>query len=1176
MEKMKNLQQRLLGGSKRGETATQENMKTAPDDSSSVEHSPTTSLANPEMSSNAESRSGPSKKWKDRIRISGRKKQGSTPPANKTLSTPDDQGTEQSMADTGSGAMQLPDAGFSGSLRSLLPPLELDNTSLADYKNPTINEPTWPQETRRGSQTNNVARTRVAGNNHPPRGFAHHPPVPVNDERSTAPSVQVSHSRYKYRHDGPGDAGTAEQPLKHAPQVVTKLSYAYLSGVHELPGGSTQHHTDVSAKQGAVAAWEKFPAHSGEAVPASKTPRGTPVPRATNPSKGTPVLGAGFRGGRPIAPKPADPKPISVSKPELPLHDTAARPSTASTEELPLSRFPYDSNFAASDEEDGKFDLLTDSTPLTSPLTVPSTTQEKVPAFFLNGDQAETLATPYISHGDKGAPPSKQLGEDTEKLPKGQEDTRSEVSDDVQGSGEDEGGQDTTTPNSVTSDLGIQDKSAGSKLEDQSVQSAPTGFQAVSTLETVQKRQETPDLNPVEDSIRIYLGHFGIMNPDPGMTWSTTLFIKMNGLVNKENELHSLLGQSRILRNKVRAELKEERAKFDMERSNLQQQLDQIQRDRQLKVDQLGQSTQKSQGMEQRIAQLESDLATAKESVKAYEKGYTEVEERQRATSSELQRAYSNVRNLQEQNQHLQENLQDCETAVASLEQSLQLAKENQAAELKAQQVQYQKAYDVAKDDYEHRLAAARLRHEAELQAEFQAKERLVQQHRSQLAGQERQHKADLDIIHREQKALIDQHEKKMTLKDRQVTLAAKEHLEAKKALEFQHTQVMSNLSLQHQNELRDMVEKMASFSNKHRDTVARLKAQHSSDLEERNRQTALLVQKHDKELADKENQMEAMREELNNKIVEINNSTERTISSAQKHDREKIRELNQQVASYHKDRYVPIDDDILRKSFQFLTQEINQLASQLRLPPTIDFDPEFDPTNCLVRNSGRRDWIWPRFVRGLCWEVLLKGFFSLPFGFGALGEEGEGYKALQLKYQILAQGGNIKLQASFRSQNAHEGLGSTIHNDKETNQKRAEEVQELLNAIQSGSKKYDYVTLFQANVDKVARELYSILHHIVNGRLSSSCLQQSTAIAQKVGILALEMGTQRARVTLETCKHGEHPRMEQWMTAEDMGSMRKGTSVDLMVHPCLSRVGDGREDLNKKVIVKGEFVPLS
>jgi len=153
--------------------------------------------------------------------------------------------------------------------------------------------------------------------------------------------------------------------------------------------------------------------------------------------------------------------------------------------------------------------------------------------------------------------------------------------------------------------------------------------------------------------------------------------------------------------------------------------------------------------------------------------------------------------------------------------------------------------------------------------------------------------------------------------------------------------------------------------------------------------------------------------------------------------------------------------------------------------------------------------------------------------------------------------------------------------NERDVNKYRASYMEYILSAIRSESTTTatasemggGYAVVFQKNVDAVGRELYDTLHHIVNGQLSPACSQQASAVAYKMGILALEMGQQRARVWLGTCRYREHSTPDEWKTEDSEGGK---AVVDLMVHPCLSRVGDGRGDLDKKVVVvRGEFVPL-
>ena len=108
-----------------------------------------------------------------------------------------------------------------------------------------------------------------------------------------------------------------------------------------------------------------------------------------------------------------------------------------------------------------------------------------------------------------------------------------------------------------------------------------------------------------------------------------------------------------------------------------------------------------------------------------------------------------------------------------------------------------------------------------------------------------------------------------------------------------------------------------------------------------------------------------------------------------------------------------------------------------------------------------------------------------------------------------------------------------------------------------------------------MASELVRTLDHIVNGQLDASCPQRASTIAHKLGTLALEMGTQRSQVVLEMCHYQYLATPDEWKTGETT-SAGGATPVDIMIHPSLKRLGDGRQDLHtKKIMVKGEFVPL-
>lgn len=207
-------------------------------------------------------------------------------------------------------------------------------------------------------------------------------------------------------------------------------------------------------------------------------------------------------------------------------------------------------------------------------------------------------------------------------------------------------------------------------------------------------------------------------------------------------------------------------------------------------------------------------------------------------------------------------------------------------------------------------------------------------------------------------------------------------------------------LAAQHRAELADQDQQWRSFVKKFQDEAAMRDHQHRAELEDRDHQLALRIEEHAAELRSREAEMASMEAHYKQRLLEVESSIQAEIERTQKENRATIAKQRQQIASYSKDPYVPIEDAYFVKAFQDLVQDVNQLASQVQLPPTIDFDPSLDPTSCVERNARRRNWIWVRFVRSICWRVLLGGFFSLPFGFGALGRQGEGCNELRRMYQ--------------------------------------------------------------------------------------------------------------------------------------------------------------------------------
>ncbi|KAK7424029.1 hypothetical protein QQX98_000639 [Neonectria punicea] len=281
------------------------------------------------------------------------------------------------------------------------------------------------------------------------------------------------------------------------------------------------------------------------------------------------------------------------------------------------------------------------------------------------------------------------------------------------------------------------------------------------------------------------------------------------------------------------------------------------------------------------------------------------------------------------------------------------------------------------------------------------------------------------------------------------------------------------------------------------------------------------------------------------------------------------LRELRRRMASYNNTGgYTAISDDDFRNRFQKLTRGINNLIKLVPRPQTYAVDGDLDPNGFLARTAQQGGRNWPKFVRSVCWRSILRGFYSQKLGFGAFGSGGEGFEELDQLRQLFAV-----LDPLDPS-----GVRATLPNTKELNTWRASFFDALAKTIAhgtTGQTTNKYTRLFRANMEAVTQDTVSSLQRVANARLDPRIWDEVAGFVEGLGTLALEMGSQRAHVYLETCSHGESVTVgDRFRDDADLGY--EVLQVDLMTQPCLTRVGDGREDLQTaRTIVKGDFVAL-
>lgn len=119
---------------------------------------------------------------------------------------------------------------------------------------------------------------------------------------------------------------------------------------------------------------------------------------------------------------------------------------------------------------------------------------------------------------------------------------------------------------------------------------------------------------------------------------------------------------------------------------------------------------------------------------------------------------------------------------------------------------------------------------------------------------------------------------------------------------------------------------------------------------------------------------------------------------------RRTLQDLRRHMANYsNTGSYTAISDDDLRGHFQLLTRRINNLIKWVPRPKTYAVEGHLDPNGFLTRNSQQGGRNWPKFVRSVCWRSIMRGFYCRQLGFGAFGNDGEGFEALDHLRQLFA-----------------------------------------------------------------------------------------------------------------------------------------------------------------------------
>ncbi|KAK4178784.1 hypothetical protein QBC36DRAFT_181717 [Triangularia setosa] len=296
-----------------------------------------------------------------------------------------------------------------------------------------------------------------------------------------------------------------------------------------------------------------------------------------------------------------------------------------------------------------------------------------------------------------------------------------------------------------------------------------------------------------------------------------------------------------------------------------------------------------------------------------------------------------------------------------------------------------------------------------------------------------------------------------------------------------------------------------------------------------------------------------------------------------------KVRLLESSLVD-NSDDYRPATDDHLQVDFDQLNLDINKITHNL---PPVDFFQvsQLDPDGFLDREG--RDQL--RFLlQGIFWEHMKSGFFSSPFGLGALGPRDGKRRLLEvwIAYRKLLGTGasDVRLPiGDYDLAAIEQDYIKFLRDDKETNKWRSSTFQAVMAALlpkkdkgQSPLAEYLSSPFFQ-NRNHVRESILAKLRLICVGGISQAIEQTVEGMVYKASELALQFGMQRAELGLDFPQKNTLVMIGQGFVICYDNDAEHGMEkpVFLGVSPTCYKRGDGRNDTTTtKVISPGHIYP--
>ncbi|KAK4654032.1 hypothetical protein QC762_400530 [Podospora pseudocomata] len=270
------------------------------------------------------------------------------------------------------------------------------------------------------------------------------------------------------------------------------------------------------------------------------------------------------------------------------------------------------------------------------------------------------------------------------------------------------------------------------------------------------------------------------------------------------------------------------------------------------------------------------------------------------------------------------------------------------------------------------------------------------------------------------------------------------------------------------------------------------------------------------------------------------------------------------------------VSDRSLKEEYRALKRSVDTITFNLG-PITIDRN--IDEASFLEREGKGQERL---FVKALIWAMILDGFFSAPYGFGALGPGGNGGPLFELyrSWKGIVEGDGSKDENGPLGQNEF----GPLYRDRYANSWRSATFQSILYA--AAAKDADGNSLatgvsktVQVNRQRVQDNMLAMLMSVCRGDVSKEIQEELTVAVGRASELAIVFGAHRANVCFSTPNRGDAVELgREFVDCQDSdGSKGVTVTVELPVLPALFIIGDGKNDLTSVLCVEqGEVLPVA